>query len=42
MRLRTETLQTFDKDDTAAAALDEARSKRPAPKRKRAPRGVKE
>ena len=42
VRLRIETLQTFDKDDTAAAALDEVRRKRPAPKRKRAPRGVKE
>ena len=41
VRLRTETLQIFDKDDTAAAALDEARRKRPAPKRKLAPRGAK-
>ena len=41
VRLRTETLHTFDENDTAAADLDKARSKRPAPKAKGAKRSAK-
>jgi preprotein translocase subunit YajC len=41
IRLRTETLQLFDENDTAAADLDKARSKRPASKTKRALRSAK-
>jgi preprotein translocase subunit YajC len=41
IRLRTETLQLFDENDTAAADLDKARNTRPAKKAKRAVRSVK-
>ena len=41
VRLRTETLHTFDENDTAAADLDKARSKRPARKAKGAKRSAK-
>ena len=41
LRLRTDTLRKFDENDTAAADLDKARSKRPAPKAKRAKRSAK-
>ncbi len=41
VRLRTETLQKFDKNDTAAAELDKARTMRPALKAKRATRSAK-
>jgi hypothetical protein len=41
IRLRTETLQLFDENDTAAADLDKARSKRPTSKAKRTARSAK-
>ncbi len=41
LRLRTDTLRKFDENDSAAAELDKARSKRPAPKAKRAKRSAK-
>jgi preprotein translocase subunit YajC len=41
VRLRIETLQKFDENDTAAADLDKARSERPAAKAKRATRSAK-
>jgi preprotein translocase subunit YajC len=41
VRLRTETLHKFDENDTAAADLDKARSKRPAPKVRGSKRGAK-
>ena len=41
LRLRADTLRKFDENDAAAAELDKARSKRPAPKAKRAKRSAK-
>ena len=41
LRLRTDTLRKFDENDSAAAELDKARSKRPASKAKRAKRSAK-
>jgi preprotein translocase subunit YajC len=41
IKLRTDTLQKFDENDTAAAELDKARTKRPASKAKRAARSAK-
>ena len=41
VKLRTETLQSFDENDTAAADLDKARRKRPASKAKGAKRSAK-
>ncbi len=41
VKLRTETLHTFDENDTAAADLDKERSKRPARKAKGAKRSAK-
>jgi preprotein translocase subunit YajC len=41
VKLRTETLQKFDENDTAAAELDKARAQRPASKAKRATRSAK-
>jgi preprotein translocase subunit YajC len=41
LRLRTDTLRKFDANDSAAAELDKARTKRPAPKAKRTKRRPK-